>query len=792
MRKMLRYGARRVGCLALFLGGCEASLVGLPPREDAPVPNSGGTSFSALGGGGAGAQPTGGGGAGAQPTGGNGAIDPGAPVDFARSIRPILVEHCLSCHGADPNTRYGKLRLDDGVDMFAERPDGRPPVVIPGDPANSALFQRVTSADDETRMPPPESEALAPEDVRLIERWILQGAPFAAHWSFAAPVRPTPPTVGDSRWIVNPVDAFVLSALEANGLAPNPPASAHALLRRVTFDLTGLPPTPGEIAAFVADTEPGAYERVVDRLLANPAYGEHRARYWLDNVRYADTTGYHTDGSRSIWPYRDYVIRAFNDDVPFDRFTIEQIAGDLLPEATLDQRVATGFVRSSMSTSEGGLVEAEFAATYAKDRTEALSLVWLGLTTGCAACHDHKFDPVTQRDFYALTAFFRNLDEPINDFGIPDTPPVVLVPPDMTPSLVAEEKADEPFAHVLERGQYDRPGERVTARVPGFLPSLPDSAPANRLGLARWLVSAEQPLTSRVVVNRFWAQLFGLGLVRTAHDFGTTGEAPTHPELLDWLAVEFRESGWDVKALFRLLVTSAAYRQASAPTPAALERDPENRWLSRGPRFRLDGEMIRDQALLASGLLVTRVGGASVKPYQPAGIWEEVSVDWSDTRTYVQDSGEDLYRRSVYTFWKRQAPPPSLQLFDAPAREEAVAQRERTNTPLQALVVMNDPQFVEAARRLAEGAMSSTKDPNTRLQHIAERVLSRPFTPEELAVLSSALTDVVAKYAAEPALANELVHVGESLPDVTLSEPELAAWTVIASTVLNLDEALSK
>ena len=757
-----------LGCIAALLAACEATIVG-PALPAGSAGASGTTGQSGSG------------------SGGN------QPVNFSRSIRPILAKHCFSCHGADANTRYASLRLDDGVDLFAVRPDGRPPVVVRGDPAASSLYQRIDADDLELRMPPADwGPALEQNEIQLLENWILQGAPYEVHWSFVPAVRSNPPSVSETSWVRNPIDAFVLAELEKAGLGPNPEASPRTLIRRVTFDLTGLPPSPSEVEAFVADTSPDAYDRVVDRLLSSSAFGEHRARYWLDNVRYADTSGYHSDNYRSLWPYRDYVIRAFNDNMPFDRFTIEQIAGDLLPEPTLEQQVATGFIRASLSSGEAGLVEDEYAAIYAKDRVDTMSLVWLGLTTGCAACHDHKFDPLTQKDYYGLSAFFRNTSEAIWDGSAADAPPTVLVPPDMTPTLVAEEKPGEAFAHVLNRGRYDQPGERLLASVPAFLPALPAAAPANRLGLAEWLVASEHPLTARVVVNRFWSQLFGIGLVRSAHDFGAAGELPSHPGLLDWLAVEFRESGWNVKALFRLLVTSAVYRQSTVSSAAAREVDPDNRLLSRSSRLRLDAEMIRDQALAASGLLVSRIGGPSVKPYQPAGIWEELGVDWSDTLTYVPDSGESLYRRSVYTFWKRQAPPPSMEIFDAPTREQAVAQRERTNTPLQALVGLNDPQLVEAARHLAEAALVATTETDARLEHVAVRVLGRPFSTTEVALLTQTLADLLAVYRGTPTLATELTHVGDSPPNTNLDESELAAWTMIASTVLNLDEALVK
>jgi hypothetical protein len=615
-----------------------------------------------------------------------------------------------------------------------------------------------------------------------------------AHWSFTAPVRPPLPRVMRQDWPKNSIDVFVLAKLEAQGLEPAPPAAAAALLRRVTLDLTGLPPTPAAVEAFSSDPSDAAYAAQVEQLLASPAFGEHRARYWLDIARYADTHGYHFDNYRSIWPYRDYVVEAFASGKPFDAFTIEQLAGDLLPSPTQEQRVATGFLRCGMTTSEGGVDESEYAAIYAKDHVETLGSAWLGLTVGCAACHDHRYDPITQKDFYQLTAFFRNTTQPVLDLNAADAPPSLQVGlgTGTAPTLVVEEKPGTPTARVLTRGRWDSPAETVTADVPASLPPLGDGEPRSRLGLARWLVRADHPLTARVTVNRFWAEVFGNGLVQSAHDFGRAGEAPSHPELLDWLAVELRESGWDVKHLFRLLVTSAAYRQSSQVTADKLEHDPDNRLLSRGPRFRMDAEMVRDLALTASDLLVRRVGGPSVRPYQPANVWDVVSLPESNTSIYEQETGEALYRRSLYTFWKRQAPPPSLEAFNAPSRERSVTRRERTNSPLQALVTLNDPQFVEAARVLATHAVQAETSTAARLAYMALRVLAREPQPEEALLMEKLLASQLTAYAADSAAAEALIHVGDSPPPAELRPSELAAWTIVASTLLNLDEALVK
>ena len=619
------------------------------------------------------------------------------------------------------------------------------------------------------------------------------GPPRAPFWSLVAPTRPVVPEVEQADWEKTPIDAFVLEKLEAAGLTPTPQAEPNQLLRRLSLDLTGLPPSVADLSTFAADPSEAAYAAQVERLLAEPAFGEQRGRYWLDLARYADTHGYHFDNYRSIWPYRDYVIGAFAASKPFDVFTIEQLAGDLLPNATVEQRTATGFIRSAMSSNESGIEDDEYAAMYAKDRVDTLATTWLGLTVGCAACHDHRYDPITQKDFYGLAAFFRNSTQPVKDGNAADAPPSILVPPALAPTLVTEERAGDAVAYVLERGRYDAPGELVHAAVPASLPQLAEDEPHNRLGLARWLTRADQPLMARVVVNRFWAELFGAGLVRSASDFGRSGAAPSHPALLDWLAVEFRESGWDVKHLFRLMVSSATYRQSAQISPDRLAADADNRLLSHGPRFRMDAEMIRDLALAASGLLVRTMGGPSVKPYQPPNVWEVVSLPESDTASYTPDSADALYRRSIYTFWKRQAPLPALEIFNAPSREQSVAQRERTNTPLQALVTLNDVQFVEAARVLATHALEFEATTAGRIDYMALRVLGRPETPAERAVLSQLLAAELAIYTGAPAAAQELIHVGASQPPTGgPAAPELAAWTLVANTLLNLDEALSK
>lgn len=1028
----------------------------------------------------------------------------GERIEYNRHVRPILAENCFACHGPDSASREADLRLDQrgaAVDRGA---------IVPGKPGESEAIRRIFSDDPDEVMPPPAShKKLAPADKDLLRRWVEAGAEYQAHWSLIAPARPPLPQVKDQGWVRNPIDAFLRAAMEQAGLSPAPEADRAVLARRAWLDLTGLPPAPAELDAFLADPSPDAYERLVDRLLDSKHWGEHRARYWLDAARYADTHGLHFDNYREMWSYRDWVIEAFNRNLPFDQFTVEQLAGDLLPSPSLEQLVATGFNRSNITTNEGGTIPEENLVLYTRDRTETVAQVWLGLTAGCAVCHDHKFDPVPQKEFYQFAAFFNNTTQGAMDGNVKDTPPVIVVPqlpdrarwaaleteladarkqldarrktareefdrliqkdeaialappatdqlhlhaplsegpgnklravvdgapqeiatsadpawdaghagahalrvggdavaqlagagdfdkeqpftlaawvkldkqhqtgavfarmddgnhfrgwdlwveggrfgahlihrwqedalkvvaaepvppdawthvavtydgsakasgvkvfvngqarptaaqadalkntirtevplsvgqrhkqsrlagaaihdariyrralgPEDVRQLAAGTRAawlaakpagerseaekselfeywlttsDKPFgeltgrlaglekeqaavkargtvahvtqerpgpakAHVLFRGEYDKRRDEVTAATFSCLPPMPEDLPRNRLGLARWLLRPEHPLAARVTVNRFWQEVFGAGIVRTAGDFGVAGEMPSHPELLDWLAVEFRESGWDVKKLFRLMVTSAAYRQAAVLTPEKREKDPENRLVSRGPRFRMDAEMVRDYALAASGLLAPTIGGPSVRPYQPDGVWEAVAMIGSDTREYRRDSGESLYRRSLYTFWKRAAPPAAMEIFNAPSREFCTVRRERTNTPLQALAALNDPQLVEAARRLSERTIrEGGETDDARIAFMAKSVLARPLRPEEQESVKATVGRLLEHYRAHADDAKQLTAVGESKADPALDPAQVAAWTMLANQLLNLDEALNK
>ena len=762
------------------------------------------------------------------------AADSARAVDFSRDIRPILAAHCFNCHGRDPHSRQADLRLDERPAALAELPSGTR-AIVPGSIAESGLVARIESTDSDLVMPPPEfKKPLTAEQKKLLREWIDANAPYAPHWSFE-PVRdpaPPQPAAKLAAWPADPLDHFVLERFAREGLEPAAPADPATWLRRVSLDLTGLPPTPDEQAAFLADASPAARERVVDRLLAAPRHAEKMAMHWLDVARYADTNGYNNDEERTQWPWRDWVIDAFARNMPFDQFVIEQLAGDLLPEPTLAQRIATGFGRNHVLTTEGGVIHEEYRVEYVADRVQTAATAFMGLTLQCARCHDHKFDPISQREYFQLFAFFNSIPDPLPKVfktkSINVVEPLVKLrshadeaaliaindrlgdaqPDGDTAREIAAIKArtvnvmvmaDLPTprqAHVLDRGQYDAPRDPVAPGVPAFLPQLPEGGAANRLALARWLVDPRHPLTARVAVNRWWEMLFGRGLVETVEDFGTQGATPTHPDLLDHLAASLVREGWDVRKLLRRIVLSATYGQSSRAPAEAFARDPENRLLARGPRFRLPAETVRDQALFASGLLVERVGGPSVKPWQPAGLWEEVSV--LHQATYVPDQGEGLHRRSMYTFWKRTCPPPSMALFDAPDRETCVVRRARTNTPLQALVVMNDPTYVEAAKALAIRGLGDVPlaqsagvgNEQAVIDRLYRLLLGRKPSADERAAVLAKLADFRRHFATDIVAAKKFLALG---PDADQGRPaELAAWTMVAGTLLCLDETLTK
>ncbi len=801
-------------------------------------------------------------------------------VAYNRDVRPILADACFACHGPDAGKRAANLRLDVRDSAVARG------AVVPGKPEQSRLLTRVLAADPARRMPPPSAhKLLTASQKETLRRWIAAAAPYEAHWAYQPPKAPPVPAVRDTRWPLSPVDRFLLARMEAAGVAPSAEADRVTLVRRLSFDLTGLPPAPAEVDAFLQDPSPGAYERVVDRLLASPRFGERMASYWLDLVRYADTVGYHGDQEHAISPYRDWVIQAFNRDLPFDRFTAEQLAGDLLPNPTVNQRIATGYNRLLQTTHEGGAQDREYLAKYAADRVRNLTQVWMGATVGCAECHDHKYDPYTQKDFYSLAAFFADVQER-GAYSGPDVTPAnrppeieVLSPFDQEEverlearigalqaaggaadevarlarerdavrkrtrrTMVTVSRAPRPV-RVLARGDWmDETGPEVRPAVPPFLPRLTAAGERpTRLDLARWLTRPEHPQTARVFVNRVWYLLFGAGLCRSLEDFGAQGEVPTHPELLDWLAAVFaapappggtgpergsagspeglpggqgsapaaasspagpprgtREPGpatasglgWSVKRLVRLIVTSRAYRQSSLVSAALRERDPENRLFARQGRFRLPAEMIRDQALAASGLLVERLGGPSARPYQPDGYYALLNFP---KRTYEAHRDDNQYRRGVYVHWQRQYLHPMLRAFDAPSREECTAQRPVTNTPLAALTLLNDPTFVEAARVLAARILregGSTEE--ARLRWAWRVAVSRAPDPRETASLARLYRSNREVYAADPAAAKALLGTGLAPVPADLDPVDLAAWTAVARALLNLSETITR
>ena len=816
-----------------------------------------------------------------------------APVSFNREIRPILSDNCFFCHGPDAGHRQADLRLDVRADAVAAG------AIVPGKPAESTLMSRVNATDAGELMPPPEShKKLNAKQKDLLSQWIAQGADYQKHWAYETPVKAEVPAG------TNGVDHLVRRRLAEIGLAPSNEADRRTLIRRLSFDLLGLPPTPDEVAAFVADTRPDAYVFLVDRLLASPHYGEQMAIGWLDVVRVADTIGYHSDTPRNVWPYRDWVIRSFNANQPFDQFTIHQVAGDLVPDANQETRVGSAFNRLLLSTEEGGAQAKDYEARMLTDRVRAIGAAWLGQTTGCAQCHDHKFDPFTTRDFYALGAFFADIQEPIlgrrEDGMVVGTPDEharlaeldaalaeakkkfdAIVPqleaaqqqweadivaykvtlPELLPEAqandtekntakqvaasVAKEPAKrdgndknrlrdyfrakatklfqaerdglakaekdrkefyDPLAkclvsvhadtprtvRILPRGNWmDETGELMTPALPSYLPRPKiEGREPNRLDLAQWLVSRDNPLTARVVMNRLWRQFFGTGLSKVLDDLGAQGEPPANPELLDWLACEFIDSQWNMKHMVRTIVTSATYRQTSVATPQLAAADPDNRTVARQATFRVDAECVRDAALSVSGLLVRTIGGPSVKPYQPDGYWENLNFP---VRTYPNDTGERQYRRGLYTWWQRSFLHPSMLAFDAPSREECCAERNRSNIPQQALVLLNDPSYVEAARSLAARMLKECNgSPEERMAWVWQQVLQRLPRVEEMETMMPLLREHLAHYKAAPAASESLLKTGLTSVPPDFDKAELAAWTHVARVLLNLHETITR
>jgi hypothetical protein len=829
-----------------------------------------------------------------------------AKINYSRDIRPILANHCWSCHGPDDRTREAGLRLDSRDTALAPRKKGKP-AIVPGDPAGSALISRIEAEKAARRMPPPEAKKpLSDRQKQFLRRWVEQGADFSQHWAFAPPRPQTVPDLRNVKEVRNPIDAFISARRRAAGLAPSPEADRTTLIRRVSFDLTGLPPTLKEVDAFLADTSPDAYEKVVERLLASPHYGEKMANLWLDLARFGDTSGYEYDSTRQMWLWRDWVINAYNRNLPFDEFTIQQLAGDLLPNPTTENRIASGFNRNTRFNEEQGSDPEEFVVRYTVDRTSTLGQVWLGMTLGCAECHSHKYDPISHREFYQLYAFFTGIKEPmisgnhnlplppllemprpeqvkqlahvkkdlagfqvainaqlknvrytdwsmlhekepllsqkawekyaVNNSGLPaDVKAALRIPADSRTddqkkllrdhyvrfvfldarevfdplnrkieelmnrrktieqsipyTLISEEMAKPRDAYVLIRGDFQKRGEKVERDVPGIFPPLPKGAPRNRLGLAKWLVSPGHPLTARVAVNRLWAQMFGVGLERTVGDFGTQGELPSHPELLDWLATEYITSGWDTKAILRKMALSATYRQSSDLPIKVPDVDPSNRLLYRAARFRHSAEQVRDNALAIAGLLSNRIGGPSVMPYQPADFYKGKYENWQ----WMVSQGDDAYRRGMYTFWRRTSLHPMFALFDAPSREDCTVQRSRTNTPLQALVTLNDPTFVEAAGAFARRVLTEgPADLEGRISFAFRAALARKPDEQEMRIMKTRYQLLLKRYQKDTSAAAEMVKAGKHPCPEKLDVVEHATWTALANLVLNLDETLTR
>jgi hypothetical protein len=819
-------------------------------------------------------------------------------LDFNRDIRPVLAENCFYCHGQDANKRQAELRLDVRTAAIEAG------AIVPNDARSSELIKRINSHDSHELMPPPKSNRrLSATQKELLERWIAEGAVYAPHWSYVTPRRPDEPAVRRPEWVRNPIDRFVLARLEAEGLAPSPEADRATLIKRLSIDLVALPPTPEEVDAFVADSDPEAYDKLVDRLLASPHYGERMALGWLDAARYADSNGFQQDGDTWQWIWRDWVVRAMNQDLPFDQFTIWQLAGDLLPESTIDQKIASGFNRNHLLNGEGGAIAEEQRFVILFDRIDTTATTWLGLTMACAQCHDHKFDPITQRDYYGLLDAFNRVPEsgtpqffssrirvaapfielpteenkariaelqsqisagehdsklsldsafegwragivgdgkPASEKGLPDTLAAILrkleasrtdtekaslavglrrhfdeeVRPsldgklpaiarldglkkqladyrrDKLPRVMVMSDATPRQTAILTRGEYLKPTEKVSFSTPRFLPPRPQGSPANRLGLARWLVSPEHPLTARVQVNRMWQHFFGTGIVKTAEDFGVQSEYPIHVALLDWLAVEYRTRGWSTKAMHKLIVTSSTYRQSSRVTPELRARDIENRLYARSSRFRMSSLILRDWALASAGLLDRRIGGPPVYPYQPDAIWEALAITKERDFTYPASSGNDLYRRSLYTFWRRTVSPANM--FDASNRQTCRVRSATTSTPLHALTTLNDPTWVEAARMLAQQCMNASDDLDGRLTQAFRRVLCRKATDHDLKVLRRAYDKQAAIYKADLGSARAFLSVGAARRDELLDVTEHAALSAVCLAIFNLDEALTR
>ncbi|MFZ1715685.1 MAG: PSD1 and planctomycete cytochrome C domain-containing protein [Saprospiraceae bacterium] len=735
-------------------------------------------------------------------------------VDFNLHIRPILADRCFKCHGPDANKREAQLRLDIPDSAYAPLKESKGKfAIVPGDLQASEMYVRMTSQDTSIQMPPPESNLkLSAREIKLFKKWIEQGAVYKQHWAFIAPQPQPVPQTKNSTWPINEIDHFVLNKMVDKKLKPNKEADKERLLKRLSFDLIGLPPSLEQQDRFVQDQAPDAYDKIVDELLANKHYGEKMAIAWLDVARYADSHGYQDDGLRTMWPWRDWVIHAFNENYPYDKFVTWQLAGDLIPDHTKEMELATGFNRNHKITQEGGIIDEEYRLEYVTDRTNTFAKTFLALTMECAKCHDHKYDPIAQKDYYSTFAFFNQVNEKglvgdISLASLADPPYMSITTEDVNKMMQFINKKDtspvrvmvmrdssvERPTYILKRGVYDQPGDLVHKNTPPkVFPFDTTRLPRNRLGLAEWLFDKKHPLTARVFVNRMWQEIFGRGLVRTSGDFGMQGELPSHPELLDWLALDFMDHGWDIKRLVKQIVTSATYRQSSEVMPEKYAIDPENIYLSSAHRTRLQAELLKDHILASSGLLYDAIGGPSVKPYQPKGIWESATSGRGQLAAYVQDHGQLLYRRGMYNFIKRTAPPPSMLTFDGSNRDQCEVRRVITNTPLQALVLLNDPQVLEASRVFAEKLLTDSQDTREILVKAFRTIVCRQPDQTEQDILTGFFTEEKLKFEHNPEKATQLLAIGEYKKAMGEDKPTAAALMQTIHMIYNLEEAVTK
>ncbi|WP_425629348.1 PSD1 and planctomycete cytochrome C domain-containing protein [Cellulophaga lytica] len=734
-------------------------------------------------------------------------------IDFTFHVKPIISDRCFICHGPDKNAVEGNFSMvspEEAYKALGENLDHY--AIVPGDTEKSGMLDRIYSKDPGSIMPPPESNLILTEyEKTILKKWVEQGAEYKDHWAFTPPKNKNVPKTKDT-WGNNEIDNFIYQKLEENNLQPSEQAPKEKLLRRVYFDLTGLPPSTKDINNFLQDTSANAYEKVVDKLLASQDYAENMAAEWMDIARYADTHGYQDDFERIMWPWRDWVINAFNKNMPYNKFVTDQLAGDLIPDASLEQVLATGFNRNHKITYEGGVIPEEYRVEYVEDRITTFGTAFLGLTLECARCHDHKYDPISQKAHFSFFSFFNNIDEDglVNGgSGVIPKPYITITEKEKNevldfvqlqksdikevPVMVMQEMKTPRQAYILNRGLYDQHGEKVYPDTPETILAYPEGFERNRLGLAKWLFHKDNPLTARVAVNRFWQRMFGTGIVASSYDFGNQGALPTHPELLDYLALQFRDSSWDTKKMLKLMALSKTYQQSTVISKEALEKDPENKWLARGPRIRLSAEMIRDQALFVSGLLNKEIGGPSVKPYQPEGIWEETTGGGGgSTSSYVLSEGKDLYRKSLYTFWKRTVPPPSMITFDAASRDLCSVKRQETNTPLQALVLLNDPQLIEAARVLAANAIKKETSIEKQISYIFQSSTSRLPDETEVTELTNHYNDMLNRVKSNEINTDEYLAIGSYKVDASITADNLAALSLTAHTILNLDETITK